>query len=298
MRPSTFAFVLATACLAVSTSARADVTSDQCIDANARAQVLRRSGKLIASREQLNTCVDRACPGMVRDDCAKRLDELNRLQPTVVLGAQDAAGGDVVGVAVMVDGHLLASKLDGLPLDVDPGAHVFEFQTAGRPTVTRTLVLKEGEKGRIERVVFPAPPSSEPAAQPLAPKKEDDHSGLGAGKISGIVLAAVGLGGLAVGTAYGLFAKSAFDKSAAECRPDDCPDSSRPQALSNHHVGVTDATISTIGFVAGGVLFAGGLTLAIAAPPSRSGERHDTAAFRIAPALGPGTAGLDIRGEF
>jgi hypothetical protein len=297
MRPSTFAFVLATACVAVSTSARADVTSDQCIDANARAQVMRRSGKLIASREQLNTCVDRTCPGMVRDDCAKRLDELNRLQPTVVLGAQDATGGDVAAVAVTVDGRPLTSKLDGLPLDVDPGAHVFEFQAAGKATVTLTLVLKEGEKGRIERVIFPAPPSPGPAGQPLAPK-QDDHPGLGAGKISGIVLAAVGLGGLAVGTAYGLFAKSAFDKSTAECRPDDCPDTSRPQALSNHHIGVTDATISTIGFVAGGVLFAGGLTLAIAAPPSRSGERHDTAAFRIVPALGPGAAGLDIRGEF
>jgi hypothetical protein len=297
MRPSTFAFVLATTLVAASaTSALADVTSDQCIDSNARAQGLRRSGKLAAAREQLATCVDRSCPGMVRDDCAKRLDELNRLQPTLVLGAQDAAGADVVAVSVSIDGRPLTSKLDGLPLDVDPGAHVFEFQTAGRPTVSRTLVLKEGEKGRIERVVFPAPPSSESAPQAAA--KRDEPHGLGAAKISGIVLAAVGLGGIAVGTAYGLFAKSAFDKSNAECNAGDCPEMSRPQALSNHHVGVTDATISTIGFVAGGVLFAGGLTLAIAAPSAHGDEHHDATALRITPALGPGAAGLDIRGEF
>ena len=151
MRPSTFAFVLALACVAASApSALADVTTDQCIDSNAKAQALRRSGKLSAAREQLATCVDRACPAMVRDDCAKRLDELDRLQPTIVLGAQDANGVDVIAVSVSIDGRPLTSKLDGRPLEVDPGPHVFEFQSAGRPTETRTLVLKEGEKGRIE----------------------------------------------------------------------------------------------------------------------------------------------------
>src|SRR5207237_10818112 len=104
-------------------------------------------------------------------------------------------------------------------------------------------------------------------------------------------------GGIAVGTAYGLFAKSAFDKSNAECNASNCPEASRPQALSNHHVGVTDATVSTIGFVAGGVLLAGGLTLAIAAPAAPRGEHRGAASLRIAPARGAGAAGQGLRGQ-
>lgn len=284
--------------LAAASTVLADATSDQCIDSNARAQMLRRSGKLIAAREQLRVCIDRACPAMVRDDCAKRLDELNRQQPTIVFDAEDGAGGDLVAVSVTVEGRPLTPKLDGLPLDVDPGPHAFAFEAAGRRPITRTLVLKEGEKGRLERVVFAGPPSTETApVPPVAPAKDGEH-GLGGGKIAGLVLGVAGLGGIGVGAAYGLFAKSAFDKSTAECNTGSCPGGTRDQALSNHRIGVTDATVSTIAFVAGGVLFATGLTLVIAAPSPRSSEHRDAATLRLAPTFGPETAGLDLRGEF
>ena len=59
-------------------AARADgataISRDACIDANAKAQELRRDGKLSEARTALNTCSNRACPGMVRDDCTLRLD--------------------------------------------------------------------------------------------------------------------------------------------------------------------------------------------------------------------------------
>jgi hypothetical protein len=294
MRRFTLASLLATSFF-VPATALADVTSDQCIESNARAQTMRRDEKLIDARRQLSQCVDRACPAMVRNDCAKRLDELNRLQPTIVLGAEDGAGGDVVAVAVTVDGRPFTDKLEGLPLEVDPGAHVFVFQSVGRPTITRTLVLGEGEKGRIERIVFSTPP--QPALAVVLPRR-DAPPVFGPARISGIVMAATGLAGIGVGIAYGLFAKSAFDKSTAECSAAECPQSTRPQALADHHVGVTDATVSTSAFVAGGVLLAGGVTLAIVAPSSRREHRDGAAAFRIAPALRPGAAGLDLSGEF
>ncbi|MGO9835014.1 MAG: hypothetical protein ACLP1X_12435 [Polyangiaceae bacterium] len=151
-------------------SAFADVTKDQCIEANARGQELRQDGKLSAAREQLRLCGNPACPAMVRDDCTRRLDELDKVQPTIVFVAKDAAGRDVAGVAVAIDGKPLAARLDGAELRVDPGEHVFMFTAPGQPPVSRTLVLAAGEKDRREEVVVggvaPIPAPHPPQAQP------------------------------------------------------------------------------------------------------------------------------------
>ena len=50
--------------------ARADVTKDQCPDANAKGQELRRDSTLSAAREQLDIS-DATCPMIVRDDCRR-----------------------------------------------------------------------------------------------------------------------------------------------------------------------------------------------------------------------------------
>jgi hypothetical protein len=132
-----------------------EVTKDQCVDADTKAQSLRRDGKLRAAREQLSVCINPGCPGIVRDDCTQRLDELERVQPTIVFDAKDGAGNDLVDVRVTMDGKPLAGKLDGAALLVDPGAHSFSFEVVGLPAVTRSFVLKEGEKSRRERIAMP-----------------------------------------------------------------------------------------------------------------------------------------------
>ncbi|MCL2448559.1 MAG: hypothetical protein FWD17_06410, partial [Polyangiaceae bacterium] len=111
--------------LAYSSVARADgssIPAKTCIDANAKAQELRHDGKLAAVRAELNRCVDRACPSMVRDDCARRLDELDHAQPTVVFSVKDGDGADMSAVSVTIDGQKVADRLDGSALPVDPGA--------------------------------------------------------------------------------------------------------------------------------------------------------------------------------
>jgi hypothetical protein len=167
-------------CLA-STPAGAQVTKEQCIDANGRAQHLRSEAKLQEAREQLRTCSNPVCPVMGRSDCTKRLDDLETAQPTIAFEAKDGAGADVVAVKVTVDGKPLADRLDGTPLPIDPGQHVFTFEMAGQPAVTRTLVLTEGEKGRREPIVLgpvtapvPAPTPAPPAPGPTEPAPRGD----------------------------------------------------------------------------------------------------------------------------
>ena len=104
---------------------------------------------------------------MVRDDCARRLDELGQVQPTIVFDAKDASGRDVAAVKVTVDGRPLAEKLDGAALAVDPGEHTFVFTVAGGALVTQTFVIREGQKARYERIVLGGPASGQQI--PVAP---------------------------------------------------------------------------------------------------------------------------------
>jgi hypothetical protein len=149
--------VLAALCLA-SATARADptLTKVQCIEANTRGQDLRRDSKLSGAREMFRSCAAVSCPALVRDDCARRLDEVDKVQPTVVFVTKDPSGKDVTGVKVAVDGKPRADWLDGTELQVDPGEHVFTFTAAGQPPLTVTLVLAAGEKSRREQVVVGA----------------------------------------------------------------------------------------------------------------------------------------------
>lgn len=214
------------ATLLVTATASADMTKAQCVDANTQAQSLRRAGKFADARAQLRTCADPSCPALVQSDCTTRLDELNKAQPTIVFTARDVSGADVGAVTVTVDGKPLASTLDGTAIAVDPGQHVFTFTAAGRPPVTRTLILAEGDKDRREVVdlgggaeAVPATPppaaTAAPAvpAQATAPGSEGGH----AMRTAGFVVGGVGIAAIAVGTYFGVTALSQKSDADGAC---------------------------------------------------------------------------------
>jgi len=204
----------------MSARATADVTKDQCVDSNTNAQSLRRDGKFTAARRELVTCGNPSCPALVRDDCARRLDELERVQPSIVIDAKDGAGQDLAAVEVQVDGQTVADHLVGTALRVDPGSHVFTFTVAGKPSVTRTFVLKEGERDRREQVRIGAP--ADAASEVPAPVPGTGRSTLG------LVVGGVGVVGLGVGSAFGLLALSATNQQKTDCAsPTSCPTSAR-----------------------------------------------------------------------
>ena len=62
------------------------------------------------------------------------------------------------------------------------------------------------------------------------------------------------------------------------------------QGVADVQSGFDQATIATVGFIAGGVLLAGGAALYLTAP--RAGE------VAIAPSLGDRSAGLSMRGAW
>jgi hypothetical protein len=294
------------AVLAIASSATADMTKDQCIDANTQGQSLRRDGKFADARAQLQRCGDPTCPAMLRDDCTRRLDELEREQPTVVFDAKDGAGHDLVAVKVTVDGHPLADTLEGKAFRVDPGAHSFTFATADQPPVTQTFVIKEGDKERRERIVIgtaPSPPPvPAPAAQPTTggalpstPPESPSPSGLGTQRILGLGLGAAGVVGIGLGSVFGLLASSAWSNAKNACGGDTSHCTNVSSADSYRSTTSTDGGLATVGFIAGGVLLAGGAVLFL------TGGHHEAATaarVTVAPTFGRGQGGFAVTGGF
>ncbi len=134
-----------------SAPARAD--KEVCLAAHATAQVFRQNHHLVEARDQLKICAAPECPSIVTDDCRKWLSEIGAEIPTVVLAARDSNGTDLVDVRVSIDGARHADKLDGLPIEANPGEHVFTF-VRGATSCERRIVLAQSERQRMVSVRF------------------------------------------------------------------------------------------------------------------------------------------------
>jgi len=134
--------------LASGPNARADDKA-ACIAASEDAQQLRLDGKLTAARRRLLECARAECPAIVKQDCGQWITEVDAALPTVVLKAQDSRGQDLFSVRVLEDGVEVAGRLDGRPLAVDPGRHVFRFEPGGGFAPVEVAVLASaGDKYR------------------------------------------------------------------------------------------------------------------------------------------------------
>jgi hypothetical protein len=286
---------------ALSPAARADVTKDQCVDANGLGQQLRRDGKLAGARAQFRTCANPACPGMVRDDCTKRLDEVETMQPSVVFDVKDGRGHDLTEVRVSVDGAVLTEHLDGRLLQVDPGEHVFVFETKGRPPFKQTLVIREGEKGIHEPIAVEplepngtatAPSTSTAAGAPELVGSNDSRNGR---RLAGAVLAAGGVLGIGVGAAFGVLTLNKIAAQNRDCASSGCDPTSYAQASSDHSAANTDRLVSIVGFgVGGAVLLSGALLFFLSPAPAPD----HSVGLAILPAAGPGAASIQLTGTF
>lgn len=138
-----------------------------CFDAYPAAQRLRKQGKLREARAQLVLCSQEQCPAEMRSDCGTWLGEVDRAMPSVVIEARDPRGDETAAVRVRIDGVLLAERLDGKAIELDPGEHSFRFEHAGQ-TQERTLLIREGEARRKIEVRFSAPPAASASASASA----------------------------------------------------------------------------------------------------------------------------------
>src|SRR5579863_8511710 len=265
-----FAVVAGAVLVGVPPAARAAAPSKaECLTASEAWIKLRKDGKLRAAREQLLVCAASACPSEVRQECSRRASEVSAVIPTLVLVAKSPDGTDLSAVQVSMDGQPLLDRLDGRAVAIDPGEHVFRLQAAGSLPVEKIFVLREGDHDRHETVVVgsaatvPAPTPSPPSAAPAAATSEPPIEGgsrWSTPKTLALVAGGVALGGIAVGTVFGLQASSKWSQAKTDCRGG-CDATVNPQALVERTDALSAATVSTIAFGVGGAAVAGALLL-------------------------------------
>jgi hypothetical protein len=204
-------------------------------------------------------------------------DALDKIAPRVTLLL--SRGEIDEGVKLVQDG---APAEANAAFAVDPGRHVVQASAPGREPRVVNFTVKNGDNLAIKMS------GRRPSASSDATSTESDASGQ---LILGLVVGGIGVAGLAVGSVTGVLALGAKSDAVNACPsyPDRCASDGSGTRANDR--ATTLATISTISFVAGGALVAGGAVLFFLAPRAKS-------AVRAVPAVGQNGAGLVLFAPF
>lgn len=185
-------------------------TVEACASAAEAGQRFEREGRLVEARASFVACADARCPGEVASLCDRLLTEVDAALPTIILGARDAQGRDLVSVRVVADGSPFTESLDGKAHPIDPGPHALRFLAADGTAATLDVVVRQGEKNRVLSVVVGARPTQTPVeGEPRARR----HT-----PVLGWVLGGVGLAALATFGVLAAHGQSQYDA----CNPHKC----------------------------------------------------------------------------
>jgi hypothetical protein len=254
--------VLTTA-LSVTSFAAAD-EKVACATAAVTAQQQRADGKLRDARLSLHLCAREVCPGVVRNDCTQWLTEVEASLPTIVLRATDARGQDVNDLKVALDGQPFVEKIDGLPIEVDPGQHVLTATRAGSKPVRQEVTFYTNQRNRTVSLLVEDvdPPPTGNGELKVSPDRTTTRVGPAPFVLGGVAVAA-----LASWAYFGLKSNADYKNLDGTCGPNrpngdgrgTCqPDQTRPvkneeiAADVSLGVAVVSAGISTWLFLKGG----------------------------------------------
>jgi hypothetical protein len=137
-----------------------------------RALKLEREGKLIEAQAAWQACAKSACGSFVQRQCRIRYEQLVADTPSIVPTVSDAQGAPVVDVEVTMDGDVLASRIDGRALSIDPGLHEFVFQKNKEVLATQKIIILQGQRNHPVAVKLERPKEPPPvvAARPAPPE--------------------------------------------------------------------------------------------------------------------------------
>ena len=197
---------------------------------------------------------------------------------------------------VTLDGQPLPSVVLGVEKPVDPGTHEVKATATGCKDTTASFVVGDGKQTsttltleKEETAVAanppppttPTPPPTTPAPPPTAPPAQTSSGGSGL-KTAGFVTLGIGGAALIGGFITGGVALGQHGDLQTKCGGTSCPSSLQSDVDSYHLM----TTLSTVGFIVGGVGIAAGLAMVLLAPSPKK-----TNAAYITPYLGFGTVG-------
>ncbi len=168
---------------------------------------------------------------------------------------------------------------------VDPGHHHVEASAPGYRPFSLTLTL--GAEADRQTVLVPV---LEPDAT-AGPDGEaaGGKAGLSSWQYAGLAVGGAGVVGVIAGTVFGVRAIGLNNDSKGGCTPD-CT----APALASRNDARTAGDISTVAFVAGGALLAGGAAMFLVGRPRSTGA----AGLRAAPLVSGRDLGMGLEGAF
>jgi hypothetical protein len=197
------------------------------------------------------------------------------------------------GVSVSIDGTDLPHIAIGLPRKLDPGNHVVIAKAGSVERTINVQVLEREAKEVPIDLGAPAQPTttggSETGAPTAAPPEAPSHHGpwvpMG---ITGLSLGGVGI---VLGAVTGAMSISQTNTIQAQCTAGVCPPTLSDGSKTNDALTRARllATLSDIGFIAGGVLAAAGVVFVIVGSTHSS---KPSAAFGVVP------GGVTLGGTF
>jgi hypothetical protein len=273
------------------------------------ARCLERLGRLVEASERYYEVVRMDVPADAMDvqrqaqtEAAREREALLPRIPKVTLRIQNAPPG----TRTVLDGKPLAAALFGVAQPIDPGEHhlvcsegettLGETRFAVREGETREVVLELPAREVAAPVAPVAPVVPVPPAATAAPPPPQPESAEGGGTLRALGWIAIGVGaaGVLTGAVAGGLAARKRDDLEEGCGDDGgCP----PPLHEDVDAYDTLRAVSSVGFIAGGVLAAGGVAMVLLAP---SGDGAASApgprwGGRVAPAEGGAWIGLDGR---
>ncbi|HEV8550213.1 MAG TPA: hypothetical protein VGQ57_14315 [Polyangiaceae bacterium] len=182
-----------------------------------------------------------------------------------------SAGADVPGLTVKLDGNAVGRPALGVAVPVDPGPHVVAVSATGKQPWDSTVDVAPGpaQQELVIPTLADAPAAPAKGAEPASGNPAESSNGSNTQRLVAYGLAGAGVVGVVIGTVFGI---KAINKNADSddhgCQGDRCT----PAAAELRNDARTAGNVSTIAFIAGGALIAGGAVLYFTAPkdPERS----------------------------
>jgi hypothetical protein len=186
--------------------------------------------------------------------------QIGALTPSVPTLTIRLPQGAPAGTTVKRDDVVLGGPSLGVALPVDPGSHTITSQAPGSIPFTQTITLAPSEKKDITVTVTNAVGGDQ------AGRSDVNQPGRGkAQRIAGFVIAGVGAAGLLMGAITGGLTLAKKSTISDNCNVDTkvCKNQTGLDAVDSAH---TTGLISTVGFIAGGVVLVGGVVILATAP--------------------------------
>jgi len=213
-------------------------------------------------------------------DWAQRADaRVKALYPTLSHLTIDVPNAPS-GVAVTRDGKPLDAGSFGAAMPVDPGHHVIDATAPNKKAFHQEVEVpaKAGQASvtvKLEDAPVAQNGNNPVVVTPITPTTpEDTNRGAGM-RIAGLATLGVGAAGIVVGAIFGGLAIGKKNEAAPNCTSDFSRCNTTGKASVDD--ALTFGTVSTVGFIAGGVLAAAGITIFLLAPKSPKSEAHVTA---------------------